>query len=77
MSDKLHIRIAPDGSIEVTTEDIEPADVAALIPVLEAMLGAKATSARTAPVAAKPGAKARRTVAIGRRGHETKGGRRK
>ncbi len=49
MSEKLHIRIAPDGTIEVRTENVQPEDVAALIPVLEAMMQAKAVAARTEP----------------------------
>ena len=49
MTEKLHIRIAPDGTIEVQTENIEPAEIAALIPVLESMLEARAFAARTEP----------------------------
>jgi hypothetical protein len=67
MTEKLHIRIAPDGTIEVRTENVEPADVARLVPVLEAMLQAKALSARTEPTPRKPTGKAKRATPVGRR----------
>jgi hypothetical protein len=57
MTEKLHIRIAPDGTIEVQTENIEPAEIAALIPVLESMLEARALAARTEPTRPAPARK--------------------
>jgi len=67
MSEKLHIRIAPDGTIEVRTENVEPAEVAALVPMLEAMLQAKAVSARTEPTPRKPASRSKRATPVGRR----------
>lgn len=66
MSEKLHIRIAPDGTIEVRTENVDPAEVAALVPALEAMLQAKAVASRT-EVPRKPAAKTKRAKPVARR----------
>ena len=68
MSEKLHIRIAPDGTIEVRTENVEPEDIAALVPVLEAMMQAKALAARTEPTLPKTSsAKLKRAKPVARR----------
>lgn len=68
MSEKLHIRIAPDGTIEVRTENVEPEDIAALIPVLEAMMQAKAVAARTEPTVRKTSSgKQKRAKPVARR----------
>jgi len=65
MTEKLHIRIAPDGTIEVLTENIEPAELEALIPALEAMLDARATAARTEVTAPARAARGKSAVAVG------------